>query len=271
MNAEKSPCRLFVYLARTAPVGVVLRRGPSAWSRLSVWRTDTDQVEHGQWLRGRVYERRCDVSADGSLFAYFTFKATGGPDVKTDSWAAISRPPDFTALALWAIGTTYFAGGFFNTDGSLWMSGRADAPDIGGVPASLRVAKDAPAFIDQTREWTDRTVHFNRLLRGGWTPGPPLDGAATVLDVTWQRQEPGGASTLMMADVKDADSLSYGGRLQTEYALLSGDGAMQPLGRATWADFDHGGRLIVAQDGRLCEWTARGGLRAIADFNDQTP
>ena len=52
------PCRLFVFLARDAPLGLVLRRGPSDWFRLSLWRTDTDALEHGQWLRGRVYERR---------------------------------------------------------------------------------------------------------------------------------------------------------------------------------------------------------------------
>src|SRR5215211_8035407 len=72
-GSAESPCRLFVYLAGDAPIGVVLRRGPSAWVRLSLWHTDTDEFEHGQWMRCRVYERRCDLSADGSLFASFTF------------------------------------------------------------------------------------------------------------------------------------------------------------------------------------------------------
>jgi hypothetical protein len=43
-------CRLFVYLARRAPVAVALRRGPSDWARLSLWHTDTDRIEHGQWI-----------------------------------------------------------------------------------------------------------------------------------------------------------------------------------------------------------------------------
>ena len=64
-------CRLFVYLARTAPVAAVLRRGPTDWARLSLWRTDTDTFEHGQWIKGRIYERRSDISSDGSLFAAF--------------------------------------------------------------------------------------------------------------------------------------------------------------------------------------------------------
>src|SRR5687767_8832105 len=103
------PCRLFVILAREVPVGVVLRRGPSAWARLSVWRTDADTFEHGQWFRARVYERRCDLSPDGALFAYFARKSglptPEAPD-RQDSWLAVSRPPWFTALALWWVGGT---------------------------------------------------------------------------------------------------------------------------------------------------------------------
>ena len=64
----ESPCRLFVDVAREAPVAVVLRRGPTDWARLSLWHTDTDTFEHGQWIKGRIYERRSDVSADGRLF-----------------------------------------------------------------------------------------------------------------------------------------------------------------------------------------------------------
>ena len=110
------PCRLFVFLARDAPLGLVLRRGPSDWFRLSLWRTDTDALEHGQWLRGRVYERRSDLAPDGSLFVYFV-RRSGGPrrsnPEAADSWVAVSRPPYFTALALWFVGGTYWLGGCF--------------------------------------------------------------------------------------------------------------------------------------------------------------
>jgi hypothetical protein len=98
-----APCRLFVGLALRAPAGVVPRRGPSRRVQPSVWHTDTKTFEHGQWMRGRVYERRCDVSPDGSLFAYFVRKdgVRSANLEQVDSWAAISRPPWFAALALW--------------------------------------------------------------------------------------------------------------------------------------------------------------------------
>jgi hypothetical protein len=266
MSDPESPCRLYVYLASDAPVAVVLRRGPSAWSRLSLWHTDTDTFEHGQWLHGRVYPRRCDLSPDGSLFAYFVHKATGGPEVQVDSWAAVSRPPYFTALALWPVGTTYFAGGFFVDDRALFMSWITADPEIGALPLWLRMTTELP-HVRRTPEWTDQTVHFNRLLRDGWTPGPSIDDP----NATWERGQPGGDATLIMAPALDAGFSTYGGRHVDDYAVVSPGGETEVLGRATWADFDQRGRLLIAQDGCLRAWTTDGGLREIADFNDQSP
>src|SRR5437879_462433 len=102
------PCRLFGILARQAPCAVILRRGPSKWYRLSLWHTDTDTIDDGQWFHGRIYERRCDLSPDGSLFLYFAQKMAGPvPDDYTNDWTAISKPPYLTALALWPKGDSY--------------------------------------------------------------------------------------------------------------------------------------------------------------------
>jgi hypothetical protein len=230
-----------------------------------VWRTDTDSVEHGQWLHGRVYPRRCDLSPDGALFAYFVHKATGGPDVQADSWAALSRPPYFTALALWAVGTTYFAGGFFPDRDTLFMSWITDeSPDIGALPPWLRMTKDVP-HIAQTPEWTDQTVHVNRLLRDGWMPAGPIDDPKTA----WERRQ--GDITLLRAPALDATFTTYGGRHVDDYAVQVPGGEVDVLGRATWGGFDQRGRLLLAQDGRLLEWRQGVALRELADFNAQEP
>jgi hypothetical protein len=47
--------------------------------------------------------------------------------------------------------------------------------------------------------------------------------------------------------------------------------AVHPLGRATWADWDQQGRLVLAQAGRLLHWQAPGTLRELADFNGLVP
>jgi hypothetical protein len=252
---------LHVYLAAEAPIAVVLRRGPSRWVRLSLWHTDTDMFEHGQWFAGRVYERRCDLAPDGSLFAYFAHKAGGGPDVAVDSWAAVSRPPWFTALALWEVGTTYFAGGYFKDARRLALGYQNAAPDRGTVPRWLGLTSTLP-YVDRTREWTDRAVHISRMLRDGWLPDTTPDAS----DAIWSRARPSGGATL----VQRASAASTPFARVTAYAVDVGSSRTE-LGDATWADWDQRGRLVLARDGRLIEVALDGSERVIEDFNGQTP
>src|SRR5687767_13818157 len=109
------PCRLFVFLAREAPIGVILRRGPTGWARLTLWHTDRDLFVPGQWFGGRIYEDRCDIAPDGSLFLYFARKESAAAQAGGygHAWTALSRPPYFTALALWPQSSTYLGGGVF--------------------------------------------------------------------------------------------------------------------------------------------------------------
>ncbi len=77
--------------------------------------TDTDTFEAGQWLKGRVYENKCDLSSDGKLIIYFVHKGNNWrlhPDYGF-AWTAISKPPYFTALALWPENGTWGGGGYF--------------------------------------------------------------------------------------------------------------------------------------------------------------
>src|ERR1700760_351322 len=101
-----SSTRLFVLLARDAPVGVILRRGPSKQVLMIHWNLKNDTFVHGQWLKARVYERRCDLSPEGDMLLYFA--ATHRKPYGT--WSAVSRPPFFTALALWPKGDAWGGG-----------------------------------------------------------------------------------------------------------------------------------------------------------------
>jgi hypothetical protein len=107
------PCRLFVVLAREAPVGVILRRGPAPWYHIILWHTDTDRFEHGAWFRGRIYEERCDLSPDGQVFLYFALQGSRFRTTYRGTWTAVSRPPWLHALVLWPHGDTWGGGGRF--------------------------------------------------------------------------------------------------------------------------------------------------------------
>ena len=69
------PCRLYVLLAGKARAGVILRRGPSKWWRLSRWDTRTDKIEGGQWFHGQMYSERCDFSSKDAGEPLATFQA----------------------------------------------------------------------------------------------------------------------------------------------------------------------------------------------------
>lgn len=263
MSASPTPCRLFVFLARDAPLAVVLRRGPSDWVRLSLWHTDSDTFEHGQWMKNRVYERRCDLSPDGSLFAYFAFGSSHDTEPGKDSWVSVSRPPWFTALALWFVGSTYYTGAYFRDNRSLWLGFDGATTDRGTLPANFTLSSDRPPYLDRTNNWTDRTVWLSRLMRAGWRP---VRGA---MRETWEHPHPNGDRTLLMTwPVRWGE---HGEPHGIEYALQNGQDDLVPLGVATWADWDQQGRLVLSADGRLFHWNPAAGRTEIADFNPQFP
>ena len=118
------PCRLCGLLARDVPRAVILRRGPSRRVQLLLWSTDTDTFVEGQWFYGRIYEWGCDLSPDGKLFLYLARKAKTQErqmSRTTHKWTALSRPPYFTALALWPCGDSWNGGGMFLSHHSLWL------------------------------------------------------------------------------------------------------------------------------------------------------
>lgn len=248
-GGPRPPPRLTVYAARDADVAVVLRRGPTDWARLSLWHTDTDEVEHGGWLRGRVDGRRCDLSPDGRLFVAFVAahgtarrraaREQRAPTTTHDTWVAISRPPWWHALALWWNGTTWDLGGFFPDRASCTIG--AQPPDRGGVPAWF----DTTAPLPHPRpegDWTTRTVPHNRRHRDGWTLGD---------DDWWRRPLVGGGRALAV-EVDDP-----GSHTGVEVALRWGDDLV-PLGTRASLDVDRRGRALVARGGRLEVHTATG-------------
>jgi hypothetical protein len=110
MRIVESATRLYVLLALNGSRDVIFRRGPSDLVLLIKWNLDDDTFEIGQWLKGRVYERRCDLSPDGEMLLYF---AANFPR-EYRAYSAISRPPYFTALAIWPKSGTHLGGGLFH-------------------------------------------------------------------------------------------------------------------------------------------------------------
>ncbi len=161
------PPRLFVIMARDARLAVVIRRGPAAWAQLTLWNTETDELSHGAWFRGRIYERKCDLSPDGQLFVYAAFQGRRLGSSSTQSWTAVSRPPWLHALVLWPMGTTYGGGGRFVDNRRLVLRGAGSVhPDhplrgIEVVPGTAEYQRSSDEVAGA--EWSGRDQR-NRLV-----------------------------------------------------------------------------------------------------------
>lgn len=271
---DRPPCRLFAVLAREAPVAAIFRRGPSDWVRLIKWHTDTDELEFGHWFHGRIYEKQCDLSPDGTLLIYFALKITGRTTREdyTHVWTAISRPPWSTALALWFKGDCLFGGGLFQDGKTIWLDHQSSVgePDKGHLPSHIVVTPvpDEYAGID--------SLYETRLNRDGWTRiqnklvHEIAYGFATNRPEIWSKPHPSLKIDLLMVNSNRKFDIT------SDYSLegqVSKD--QQPVSGAAWADWDHRGRLVFAKGGKLfaADASRSGELlpAQIADFNNDEP
>jgi hypothetical protein len=260
------PPRLHVLLARDAPVGVVIRRGPSKQSRLILWDTSTDSFTPGQWLKARVYERRCDLSPDGRLLIYFALDGYWESPTH-GSYTAVSRPPYFTALGLWPKGDAWHGGGLFTDTCALWLNGGHEPPLVNA--GRLKVVQRSPYPADGNAECLG--VYFPRLARDGWRCMHRSHSR-----VTWEKKR--GSSDpcrLIKHAISSIELSSPGvGVYRDEHEVDIGPQAPPTvMAGAEWADFDHRGRLVYAARGKLFELELSNGelhTRQIADFNDMS-
>ena len=85
--------------------------------------------------------RSCDLSPDGEHFLYFALDGRWGSQGK-GSFTAISKPPYWTALALFPVGHTWSGGGVFLDAGHFYADGEADV--IGRAEDLRRVRHGQP-------------------------------------------------------------------------------------------------------------------------------
>jgi hypothetical protein len=247
------PPRLGFLQARHAPVAVIFRRGPSKRVELIRWDTEHDVIERGHWYHGRIYNRRSDLSPDGTRLIYFANKFTArtvNDREYTRAWTAISKPPWLTALALWPKGDCWWGGGLFENDRTVLLNHRPDEATPHKdhqPPKALKVRPNPKAHGE------DDPLYSERLTRDGWDLidewkvdflGLP-EMFKTLQPERRQRRHLN--SELAIELTRRLDGLKY----RERFALLGTQGTLPNLERADWGDWDHRGRLIVLRGGRL--------------------
>lgn len=265
MSPQRSPLRIHVLLAEDSREALVIRRGPTKQVQLISWQRDKDTFIAGQWFKGRIYERRCDLSPSGKYFLYFA--ASHKPPLY--SWTAVSRPPYFSALALWPKGDCWGGGGLFESDKKLLLNHGPCQMELDkqfSLPKQLKIS----TLEGSAGGGEDFPIYHLRLLRYGWTLEAEgesdlrenkLVTSAYEIPLLYSKWSHSNAGTKANTDTTQRCALKMFIRSVAEqnepwyiieYQVENQNGeVLKDLGRLDWADWDSNGDLLFAREGKI--------------------
>jgi hypothetical protein len=257
------PARLHVLLARNAKVGLVIRRGPSKSVCTVLWDRKRDKFKLGQWMRGRIYERRCDLSPNGKLFIYFAMNGHWESETK-GAWTAISRVPFLKAMSLFAKGDCWHGGGLFLSDKEFWLN---DGKGHTELKTWSLVRRNIDGHPPDYFGGECLTVYFNRLKRDGWV----MSGQEVQETTVFEKKLPKSWLLRKLAFSEIGAPPGRGCYWDAHELRQDTTNTVLAFPEWEWADFVDG-RLVWAAEGQLR--TARlgrgklSGEKLLHDFND---
>lgn len=220
--------RLHVIPATGCDMALVLRRGPARQVASLLWNRATGEVQLGQWLKGRIYEHRSDLSPDGRHMIIFA--GTG-----QTWWTAISRAPYLRAITYLPCDHTWHGGGAFDAEGRVFFNG-FHGPET--LPDKLRNAGQT-AFPHATDGFHMGGLYAARMALRGWREVGG-DGYKMVLEKGLNK------GWLLRQSVALGEKNR--GLVSTRYVLVGPDEEVEPDWE--WAEPWKAG-LQIARDGAL--------------------
>jgi len=164
---EKIPPRLHVLIASKSKNAVIIRKGPSNRVGIFHWDRRNNKIEEAQWLKGRIYARRSDISPNGKYWIYFAMNGKWESETR-GSWTAIAKTPWLRAIQLFAKGDGWHGGGLFLTNDRYWLNSGFGHQTI---LETMEVKQDQNYSPDKYFGADCLNVYFNKLLRDGWDIG----------------------------------------------------------------------------------------------------
>ncbi len=176
------------------------------------------------------------------------------------SWSAVSRPPYFTALALWPKGDGWGGGGQFSSRDQILLNHRDYETKLAqdfSVPnwLSIRPFGDRPGWGE------DEPVWFSRLEREGWKltayPAKTKDdfGAKVWIEfdppIRWEKVHPLRPKEFTLQMSIFGMNERNGPWYLVEHTIIGKNGYVGAVGRSDWADWSPNGDLLFAQSGCL--------------------
>jgi hypothetical protein len=252
--------RVYVLLARRSSLGVIFRRGPSRQVLTLLWDTSTHVVRPSQWFKGRIYERRCDLSPSGEKLIYFAAKHRA----PLFTWTAVSRPPFLTALAMWPKGDAWGGGGLFRNERAIELNHRPGEM-VAGAEFKIPKAITVEPCGKISGHGEDDPILSTRLLRDGWvlqTPGVVQQNSfgsriswTFPVNQVWSKRRGCLSVEMRILGIHERD----GPWCVAEHRVLdSNGGVLTDLGRSDWADWSNNGEVLFAREGCLFRIPVRG-------------
>lgn len=261
--------RLHVLLASDVPVGLVIRRGPSKSVATVLWDRRRDQFRLGQWLKGRLYERRSDLSPDGTYAIYFAMNGKWSSDSR-GSWTAISRAPYLKAIAFFPKGDCWHGGGLWTGKDTYWLNdgcGHTIAHD------TTTVHRDRKYHPSGNYGGECLGVYYHRLLRDGWELVERISIDKWQGKDIFEKNIGNGWILRKIAHAEIGAPIGKGCYWDEHELLGSTKNQTIHCPDWEWADLD-GTRLVWVANGKLCAAKIqKNGLTEEAelhDFNDMT-
>jgi len=272
MISKPVPPRIFGIVASEAPVAVVFMRHPAKHTQLLEWNLETDEVRSGQWIKGRVFWRRCDLSPDGKLLVCAisnyskkrserAAKEQGLESWMTSFWTAVSRPPYFSALALWFFGPSYNGGGSWESNKVLGLNNQPYK--YYEVKPMKRGYRSHDLDLGPSE---DHWIWLHLLKKRGWTKIPDKHyGNGDLCDSIRSLQFKHG-------EIRYWEKYGWGLKFWWELRDKKGNVVRRWEGRqreTVWLDVDHRGRVLMAENGCLYAWSdfPKGEPKLVADLS----
>jgi hypothetical protein len=263
LEGGKFPARLHVLLARNAKVGLVIRRGPSKSVCTVLWNRERNTFMLGQWMRGRIYERRSDLSPDGKHFIYFAMNGRWESETK-GAWTAIARVPYLKAIDLFAKGDCWHGGGLFLSNCEFWLN---DGSGHAELKKSSRLKRNPDGHPPDYFGGECLTVYYNRLKRDGWVM---LNEELEEMTL-FEKQLPRSWTLRKLAFSEIYAPAGRGCYWDAHELRQKSTNTVLAFPEWEWADYVDG-RLVFAVEGQLrAAQLGRGkltGEKLLHDFND---
>jgi hypothetical protein len=217
------------------------------------WDTETHEFRLGQWFKGRIHERRCDLSPSGEKLIYFAAKYRA----PHHTWTAVSRPPFLTALPLWPKGNAWGGGGLFKNERTILLNHHAGEMQLAEeleLPETMNIV----SFGDDPGWGEDEPLLSSRLARDGWLHKQEgrwrenKFGSKIWIEfrkpAIWTKAKERWVIEMRLLGVKQRDGPWY----ILEHVISNAEGEVAlALGRSDWADWSHSGEALFARQGRL--------------------